>query len=172
MGFFSSLFRRDQRAMPDPGSAEFQQAVEASALPGSAQMGDDGWISAAQQPAGGSGAAAPAGGMPMADQLIAAGVPADQAQQTAAALAQLQQAFGGAGFGGAMASADVSVSTGPSQTLDLRGMEGLRDEMKATMRQYGVDPDSGQAFDASQVPGLQDALLAVLAKHGVDASGF
>ncbi len=99
-------------------------------------------------------------------------MPADQAQQVAQAVTQLQQAFGGAGFGGAMGSADVSVSAGQPQTLDLRGMEGLRDEMMGVMRQYGVDPESGQPFDAAQVPGLQEALMQVLAGRGVDISQF
>jgi hypothetical protein len=37
MGLFSFLFGRgkDERAMPDPGSPEFQQTVAASELPGS-----------------------------------------------------------------------------------------------------------------------------------------
>lgn len=51
-------------------------------------------------------------------------------------------------------------------------MEGLRDEMRATMREHGVDPDSGATMDASSVAGLQEALLRVLAQHGVDVSGY
>ena len=101
------------------------------------------------------------------ESLIAAGVPPEQAAQTAAALSQLQQAFGG---GGVTVGGDVTVSQGPPQTLDLTGMAGLRDEMMATLRQHGVDPDSGEAFDASQVPDLQEELLQILARHGVDVS--
>ena len=35
MGLFSFLRRKDERAMPDPDSAEFQEAVRGSTLPGS-----------------------------------------------------------------------------------------------------------------------------------------
>jgi hypothetical protein len=67
---------------------------------------------------------------------------------------------------------DVSVEHQGSHTLDLQGMEGMRDEMREVMRQHGVDPDSGAAMDASSVPGLQEALLGVLARHGVDMSQY
>ena len=35
MGLFDFLRRKDERAMPDPGSTEFEQAVHGSKLPGS-----------------------------------------------------------------------------------------------------------------------------------------
>jgi hypothetical protein len=47
MGLFDFLRRKDRSAMPDPGSREFQAAVEGSALPGSASMGEEGWSSVA-----------------------------------------------------------------------------------------------------------------------------
>jgi hypothetical protein len=155
------LFRRlrsDQRAMPDPGSAEFQRAVEGSALPGSTEMGQQGWASVE---ADGEGETVVATGTDAAS-LEAAGVPADSAQATADALRQLAQAFGGA------SAAQVSVERGGDYTLDLRGLEGLRDQMLATLREHGVDPDSGQPVDATEVPGLQEALLRDLAESGVD----
>jgi hypothetical protein len=165
---FGDFFRRlrgDRRAMPDPDSPEFQEAVQGSALPGSTEMGQGGWASASAAPAPGMpGSMAPAaggetsffgtGGEPAAvtpESLIAAGVPPEHAQQAAAAMAQLQQG---------------------SHTLDLQGMEGLRDEMREAMRRHGVDPDSGVAMDPSSVPGLQEALLGVLARNGVDLSQY
>jgi len=189
-----NLFRKlrsDQRAMPDPDSPEFQQAVEGSALPGSAQMGQAGWASVGDtasapempdvvpgmpgsMPGTPSDQAAffgPGSGQPGAvtpESLIAAGVPPEHAQAAAAAYAQAQQMFGGA----SMNAGDISVENQGSQTLDLRGMEGVRDEMREVMRQHGVDPDSGVAMDASSVPGLQEALLKVLAQHGVDPTQY
>ena len=182
IGSFFRRLRGDQRAMPDPESAEFQAAVQGSALPGSTEMGQRGWASGSGSPAPGMpGSMPPAaggetsffgtGGQPASvtpESLIAAGVPPEHAQQAAAAMAQLQQAFGG----GAMQMPDVTVEDQGSHTLDLRGMEGMRDEMREVMRQHGVDPDSGVAMDASSVPGLQSALLAVLARHGVDMSQY
>lgn len=184
---FGNFFRRlrgDARAMPDPDSPEFQQAVEGSALPGSSQMGQQGWASvgdassAPEMPdvvpgmpgsmapaAGGETSFFGAGGQPGAvtpEALIAAGVPPEHAQQAAAAYAQAQQMFGGA---------QVNVEH-QSHTLDLRGMEGMRDEMREVMRQHGVDPDSGTTMDASSIPGLQEDLLKVLARNGVDLSQY
>ena len=88
------------------------------------------------------------------EALIAAGVPPESAQATATALARLQQAFGGG-----------------THTLDVEGMTGLKEQMEATLREHGVDPDTGQTFDAASEPGLQEALLRVLAENGVDVSG-
>jgi hypothetical protein len=184
VGFFSNLFRRDQKAMPDPGSPEFQQLVQGSALPGSVEMNEEGWASAGagattigegQQSIGLSQAevqarmqAASVSPEQTLASLRAAGVPEDQAQQAAAALAQVQQAFGG----GAMQIDGLTVEQGPAQTIDLSGMSGLREQMEATMRRHGVDPDSGETFDASSIPGLQEALLKVLADNGVDVDPY
>ena len=169
MGFFGNLFRRDQSAMPEPGSPEFERAVQGSALPGSVDMGQEGWQSA------GAPVEVESGQIDAAS-LQAQGVPAESAQAAAEALQKLQQAFGAGALG------SVSVGSGPevqhvnveydgSQTIDASGMEGLRDEMLETLRAHGVDPDSGQAVDASQIPGLQEAMLAVLARHGIQGYG-
>ena len=45
MGLFGFLRRKDQSAMPDPDSPEFQALVDGSTLPGSAEMGESGWSS-------------------------------------------------------------------------------------------------------------------------------
>jgi hypothetical protein len=170
IGNFFDRLRGDTRAMPEPDSPEFQAAVRGSALPDSPPAGSapempevaPGMPGSMVPAAGGETAFFGAGGRPAAvtaESLIAAGVPAEHAQQAVDAMAQLQQAFGGAGHQG-------------SHTLDLRGMEGLRDEMREAMRQHGVDPDSGVAMDASSVAGLQEALLGVLARNGVDVSQY
>jgi hypothetical protein len=159
MGFLSRLFGRDQRAMPDPGSPEFQQMVEGSAQPGPqapqhypGMPGSMPQTEPGEQAFFGAGAQAPA---VTPEALIAAGVPPEHAQQAAAAYSQALQAF-----------------SGRTHTLNLQGMEGLRDEMREVMRQHGVDPDSGVAMDASSIPGLQEDLLKVLAQHGVDLSQY
>jgi hypothetical protein len=110
--------RGDQRAMPDPKSAEFQQAVAGSALPGSTVMGQSGWAS------------------------VEAGSGEDSAAVTDGASA------------------------------DLSGVDGLREQKLSTLRQHGIDPDSGQTVDASQVPGLQHAVFRLLAESGVDVTGL
>ncbi|HSD23717.1 MAG TPA: hypothetical protein VLB79_05250 [Solirubrobacterales bacterium] len=107
MGLFGFLRKNDERAMPKPGTPEFDAAVAGSAIPDaqSVSMGEAGWT----QP-------------------------------------------------------------GSSQTLDLRGA-GKREEIKAVLREHGIDPDEkGQTVDASQVPGLREALLKVLFR-GVPNSG-
>jgi hypothetical protein len=180
IGSFFRRVRGDKQAMPDPDSPEFQAAVQGSApepgtngpgapepstpapgMPGTTVPGIE----------GGETSFFGTGGQPTAvtpESLVAAGVPPEHAQQAAAAMAQVQQAFGG----GAMQTGDVTVEHQGSHTLDLQGMEGMRDEMRDVMRQHGVDPDSGVAMDASSVAGLQQALLAVLARHGVDISQY
>ena len=49
MGLFGFLRGKDERAIPEPGTPEFDAAVRASALPdgGSVEMGQSGWTSAA-----------------------------------------------------------------------------------------------------------------------------
>jgi hypothetical protein len=164
LGSFVRRLRGDRRAMPDPQSAEFQEVVQGSALPGSTEMGQPGWASAAAAPApatprpetpdsffgviGQAGAVTP-------ESLVATGVPPESAQATAAALFRLQQAFAGG-----------------THAIDVEGLQGLRDQMRATLREHGVDPDSGMAVDPSSIPGLQEALLCVLAEHGVDTSQY
>jgi hypothetical protein len=51
MGLFGFLRRKDERAMPEPGSAEFEAMVEGSALPDaqSVSMGQSGWASTSSQ---------------------------------------------------------------------------------------------------------------------------
>jgi hypothetical protein len=43
MGLFGFLRGKDDRAMPEPGTPEFEAAVNGSALPGSVSMGEGGW---------------------------------------------------------------------------------------------------------------------------------
>jgi hypothetical protein len=47
MGVFSWLRRKDERAIPEPGTPEFEAAVQGSAIPDSqsVSMGDSGWTS-------------------------------------------------------------------------------------------------------------------------------
>ena len=187
IGGFIRRLRGDRHAMPDPDSAEFKQTVEGSALPGSVEMNQPGWASTGST-ASPEAPGTEAPGMPAApadqaawfgagsgqagpvspEALVAAGVPPEHARAAATAYAQVQQIFGG----GAMNVGDGSGEHGGSHKLDVQGLEGLRDEMRATMREHGVDPDSGVATDASSMPGLQEALLRVLAQHGVDISQY
>jgi len=48
MGLFGFLRRKDERAIPEPGTPEFEAAVAGSAIPdgGSVEMGQSGWTSA------------------------------------------------------------------------------------------------------------------------------
>ncbi len=161
LGDFFRRLRGDRRAMPDPDSPEFQAAVHGSAqvpgtnVPGTPEPGSPAPGMPGTPAPGIEGGATSfgTGGQPGAltpEALIAAGVPPDHAQRAVAAVARLQQG---------------------THTLDVEGMQGMRDEMREVMRRHGVDPDSGMAMDASSVPGLQEALLGVLARHGVDLSG-
>jgi hypothetical protein len=51
MGLFGFLRRKDERAMPEPGSPEFEAMVQGSALPDSqsVSMGESGWTSTSRQ---------------------------------------------------------------------------------------------------------------------------
>ncbi|HZA59748.1 MAG TPA: SHOCT domain-containing protein [Solirubrobacterales bacterium] len=54
MGVFDFLRGKDERAIPEPGTPEFEAAVNGTALPGSVEMGQSGWTSA--NPGAGAGA--------------------------------------------------------------------------------------------------------------------
>src|SRR5262245_5782952 len=43
MGLFGFLRGKDEKAIPEPGTPEFEAAVAGSALPDSVQMGEEGW---------------------------------------------------------------------------------------------------------------------------------
>jgi hypothetical protein len=43
VGLFDFLRSKDERAIPEPGTPEFEAAVSGSALPGSVEMGQAGW---------------------------------------------------------------------------------------------------------------------------------
>ncbi|MBM3666473.1 MAG: SHOCT domain-containing protein [Actinobacteria bacterium] len=43
MGLFGFLRGKDERAIPEPGTPEFEALVSGTALPGSVQMGESGW---------------------------------------------------------------------------------------------------------------------------------
>jgi hypothetical protein len=47
VGLFDFLRGKDERAIPEPGTPEFEAAVSGSALPGSVEMGESGWTSTA-----------------------------------------------------------------------------------------------------------------------------
>ena len=61
------------------------------------------------------------------------------------------------------AGSDVS-----HQSIDLRNVSGLRDDVMAALRQAGVDPEDPGQVDASSVPGLQEALMQAFASNGID----
>ena len=47
MGVFDFLRGKDDKAMPEPGTPEWEAAVSGSALPGSVEMGQSGWTKTA-----------------------------------------------------------------------------------------------------------------------------
>ena len=46
MGLFGFLRGKDEKAIPEPGSPEWEAAVTGTALPGSVEMGESGWTKA------------------------------------------------------------------------------------------------------------------------------
>ncbi len=149
MGLFDIFKRKDERAIPEPGTPEFDAAVSGSALPeGSVEMGQGGWQSAAK---------------PAAPAKVAGAT--DVGQTDAAERAMMQ-------LGIDPSKADVS---GTKETIDLRDT-GARDKVQDVLRQRGIDPDKeGQTIDASTVPGLQEAIFSALGDAGFQlpqAGGF
>jgi hypothetical protein len=49
MGLFDFLKGKDEKAIPEPGTPEWEAAVSGSALPGSVDMGEDGWTSTSKK---------------------------------------------------------------------------------------------------------------------------
>jgi hypothetical protein len=150
MGLFDFLRSKDEKAIPEPGTPEFQAAVEGSALPDSqsVEMGETGWTSADSK-----------------TTVSTSGGGDDPAEAAREALAKL---------GIDPSKADIEVEQ-TSQTLDLRGT-GAREKIVELLRQHGIDPDKkGQQIDAGGVPGLQQAILGALGEAGVqipEAGGF
>jgi protein-tyrosine-phosphatase len=147
VGLFDFLRGKDEKAIPDPGTPEFEAMVQGSAIPDeqSVEMGKDGWTSTE------------AGGQTEGKDQIP-----EEARQ---ALEKL---------GIDPSKADVEVEQ-TSQTIDLRGT-GAREEIAEVLRKHGIDPDQeGQTIDATDVPGLKEAILGALFKNKVqipEAGGF
>lgn len=75
--------------------------------------------------------------------------------------------------GKAMASGNIQVQQGDSQTIDLRGTD-LGEEIREAMRRHGIDPEaaaSGEQVDAGAYLAFQQELLEKLGQHGIDADG-
>jgi hypothetical protein len=156
VGLFDFL-RKDEKAIPEPGTPEFEATVQGSELPDSkgtetswgswSSVGDASSVEELHEQAGAE--------MKGSQQGSEAGDPASMVE-VAKAMAQF--------FGG-----NVQMQQGGAPTLDLRGVQGLREAVKKTLREHGVDPESGEQIDASAVPGLSEALTEVLGRHGVNA---
>jgi hypothetical protein len=58
------------------------------------------------------------------------------------------------------------------RTIELRDVEGLREEVLDVLRQHGIDPDSAQSVDTAGVPGLEEAILRAFQNHGVDSAAI
>jgi hypothetical protein len=54
------------------------------------------------------------------------------------------------------------------RTIELRDVEGLREEVLEVLRQHGIDPDSTQSIDTASVPGLEEAVVRAFEAHGLD----
>jgi hypothetical protein len=121
MGLFDFLRRKDEKAIPEPGSPEFDAAVSGSALPDSksVEMRGSGWASVDDAP-------------------------------------------------------EPNAAGDGAQTLDLRGVIGLRKEVLEALRRRGIDPESGQQrqIDAGSMPGLQEELMGILRRKGVQIPGM
>jgi hypothetical protein len=137
VGLFGFLRKKDETAIPEPGTPEFDAAVQGSALPDSqsVSMGEEGWTSTQ----GGS------------TQGGAEEVP-DAAHQALA------------GMGIDPANAQVQ---GSSKTIDLRGSGVREQIVKVLEAHGIDPDKQGQTIDASTVPGLQQAVFAILGQHGV-----
>jgi hypothetical protein len=90
------------------------------------------------------------------------GMAFDQAQIAA----MMQQAF---------ASGNVQVTQGPSQVIDMRGVDGLPEQIVGIMQQHGVDaahPDNIHEIDTSQVPEMQAQIMQALQQAGLNFPGM
>ena len=144
MGLFDFLRSKDEKAIPEPGTPEFEAAVEGSAIPDSqsVQMGEGGWTATAPE------------------TTISAGEGGAAAEAAKDALRQL-------GIDASTANVEVE----QSQTIDLRGTDA-REKVLETLRAHGIDPDEkNQQIDASSVPGLQEAIFSALGEAGVQIPG-
>jgi septum formation topological specificity factor MinE len=78
--------------------------------------------------------------------------------------------LGGAGFDlGTMLGGGIQINQSP-QSIDMSGVEGLREEIMQIMRNHGIDPETGAtgSVDASAMPQMQQEILQTLSRHGLD----
>jgi len=145
VGLFGFLRGKDEKAIPEPGTPEFEAAVQGSAIPDSqsVEMGESGWAN------------------PEAGSTAAAGAAGDPEGAARRALSQL-------GIDPGEANVEVEQS---SETIDLRGGDA-GENVREALRRHGIDPDKeGQRIDATTVPGLKDAILGALGEAGVEIPG-
>jgi hypothetical protein len=127
VGLFHFLQRKDERAIPVPGTPEFDAAVRGSALPDSrrVEMGAPGWSSV--------------GDARSVEELrrraAAEHAAGNEGQQ--ASIGEVARAIGQV-FGG-----KIAVEQGGPRVLDLRDLEGLREEVAEELRRRGAEPGSG-----------------------------
>lgn len=145
MGLFDFLRRKDEKAIPEPGTPEFDATVRGSAIPDSqsVQMGESGWSTTSDS------------------TTISTGAGAEVPEAAQDALRQL-------GIDPSQANVEAEQS---SETIDLRGTDA-REKIVETLRAHGIDPDKqGQQIDASNVPGLQEAIFSALGEAGIRIPG-
>ena len=145
MGLFDFLRRKDEKAIPEPGTPEFEAAVKGSAIPDeqSVSMGESGWTSTE------SGRERPSRSptTPSRSYSSSESTPA-RPRWTSSSRARRSTCAG----------------TGAREEVE-----------KVLREHGIDPDEKGQTIDASTKPGLQEAILGALFKRGVDipnAGGF
>ena len=139
MGLFDFLRGRDERAIPEPGTPEFDAAVAGSALPDAqtVQMGSEGWNSTTAEPDAAEeeltkqfydGVPTPGGGT-----INLRGV--EGARQ---AIVEALRRRG------------IDPETGQRREMDADSVEGLQEEIMGILKHFGV-----------QIPGMTAGLLGI-----------
>jgi hypothetical protein len=129
MGLFDFLRRKDERGMPEPGSPEFQAAVQRSAIPDSqsVEMGQGGWTKTDSMP----------------DALKQMGIDATEVESSTSQTIDLR------GSGAREQIVEVLRAHGidpdkQGQTIDASTVPGLQDAIFSALGQAGVEiPGAG-----------------------------
>lgn len=141
MGLFDIFKGKDAKAMPEPGTPEWDAAVQGSALPGSVEMGDSGWTSTSKK-------------------VDLPGVDAEVTESTSSQSIDLR------GTGAREDVEKVLREHGidpdkEGQTIDASTVPGLQEAILGALGQSGVQiPDAG-GFAGGVAPPQQDRLAVI-----------
>jgi hypothetical protein len=137
MGLFDFLRKKDEKAIPEPGTPEFDAAVAGSALPdGSVSMGGEGWTSTSAE--------------------VPANVEVEQTSQTV----DLRGTDAREKIEDALRESGIDPDK-EGQTIDASEVPGLQEKILGVLFSSGVDIPNAGGFGGGVSPPKQDPIAVI-----------